>query len=207
MNREQHAAFLAAAERAEWVPVSLVDRVALSGIFERGAPLVVDLGCGDGGFITGMAQRFPELNFLGTERLLGRVEKVARAAARFGLTNLRVVRLESSYVVKYLLPQGEVETAYVLFPDPWPKRHHHPRRLFQPQFIDDVRRLLRVGGMLRVKTDDLPYFQWMERVISEAHGWERVDWPESSDEVLTDFERRFVAQGLPINRVCLRRVE
>jgi tRNA G46 methylase TrmB len=61
--------------------------------------------------------------------------------------------------------------------------------------------------MLRVKTDDLPYFQWMERVIGEARGWERVDWPEAPDEVLTDFERRFVAQGLPINRVCLRRVE
>ena len=207
MNREQHAAFLAAAERAEWVPASLLERASLSTIFEREAPLELDLGCGDGGFITGMAQRFPGRNFLGTERLLGRVEKVSRAAARFKLTNLRVVRLESSYVVKYLLPQGEVETAYVLFPDPWPKRHHHPRRLFQPQFVDDVRKLLRVGGMLRVKTDDLPYFQWMERVIGEVRGWERVDWPESPDEVLTDFERRFVAQGLPIHRVCLRRVE
>jgi tRNA (guanine-N7-)-methyltransferase len=207
MNKEQHAAFLAAAERAEWVPASLLERADLGAIFGDDAPVEVDLGCGDGGFITGMAQRFPERNFLGTERLLGRVEKVARGAARLGLKNLRVVRLESSYVVKYLLPQGSVETAYVLFPDPWPKRHHHPRRLFQPPFVDDVRHLLKVGGLLRVKTDDLPYFQWMEKVIADAHGWERVDWPQSADEVMTDFERRFVAQGLPINRVCLRRVE
>ena len=92
-------------------------------IFGRKAPLHVDLGCGDGSFLCAIAQRMPGKNFLGIERLLNRVRTSARKAA--ALDNVRLLRIESSYAVRYLLPAESVETFYLLFPDPWPKRRHH----------------------------------------------------------------------------------
>jgi tRNA (guanine-N7-)-methyltransferase len=150
-----------------------------------------------------MARKHPEQNFLATERLVGRVEKVCRNASRLGLSNLRVLRLENLYTAKFLLPPDSVAVSYVSFPDPWPKRAHQSRRLVQPEFLSAVRLSLRAGGELRLKTDDLPYFLWMEKVVSEAEGWTRTAWPEDPAEPLTNFEARFVAQGLPIHRLRL----
>ena len=111
---------------------SLTDHLDLQKIFERNAPLHVDLGCGDGLFLCGLAQRMPDKNFLGIERLLNRVRTSARKVAR--LDNVRLLRMESSYAVRYLLPAESVERFYLLFPDPWPKRRHHRRRIVTPGF-------------------------------------------------------------------------
>jgi tRNA (guanine-N7-)-methyltransferase len=200
-----HADFIAAAEYAEWVPADYFKRVTEAEVFERRAPLEIDFGCGEGAFLLAMAKRFPERNFLGTERLLGRVRKVCRNAARHQLSNVRVLRLESKYAVQHLLPPASVTVAHVSFPDPWPKRHHQPRRLIQDDFLQGVHTLLVPGGELRLKTDDLPYFRWMEKVVARASGFERVEWAEDPDYPHTNFERRFVAQGLPIH--CARLIK
>jgi tRNA (guanine-N7-)-methyltransferase len=201
-----HAAFEAAAERVEWIPDDYFKRVTPEQLFPRMAPVEIDFGCGEGAFLVAMAKRHPERNFLGTERLLGRVRKVCRGAARAGLQNLRLLRIESKYAVQYLLPPACLTVAHVSFPDPWPKRHHQPRRLIQDDFVAGVHTALVPGGELRLKTDDLPYFMWMEKVIGRATGFERIDWPDDPDYPITNFERRFLAQGLPIHRARLRKV-
>ncbi len=202
----QHAAFLAAAEHALWQPADHVSRAEMSAIFARPAPLEIDFGCGDGSFLLAMAARFPGRNFLGTERMLGRVEKVSRAIARNGLANCRVIRLESNYVAKWLLPVGCAEVVHIGFPDPWPKRHHHGRRLFQDEFMQSLHQVLAPGAEVRIKTDDQPYFLWIEKVIGRAKGFARVEWIEDADYPKTDFEQHFVDQGLPIYRARLRKI-
>jgi tRNA (guanine-N7-)-methyltransferase len=194
------------AARILWTPADYFRRAEWRDIFERPAPVELDIGCGDGAFLLAMAARHPDRNFLGTERMLGRVDKVCRHAARRGLTNVRVLRLESAWSVKHLLPVGSVSVAHVSFPDPWPKRHHQSRRLVQDEFLVTMHSALAEGGELRLKTDDLPYFQWMEKVIARAAGFERIDWPEEADYPVTNFEQRFLAQGLPIYRARLRKV-
>ena len=206
MNKQQHAAFIAAAERAIWTPKDHFQRAEMSEIFERTAPLEVDLGCGDGAFLLAMAKRYPERNFLGTERLLGRIEKVSRAIGRAGFENARILRLESLYAAQWLLPVGCAEVVHVGFPDPWPKRHHHERRLFQDAFMVALHQLVAPGGEVRIKTDDLPYFQWIEKVLARAKGFERIEWIEEPDYPRTDFEQHFLAQGLPIHRARLRKI-
>src|SRR5258708_4682252 len=134
----------------EWRPANYFHRAEVREIFPRAAPLEVDIGCGEGAFLLALAQRCPEHNFLGTERLLGRVEAVCRKVERLRLPNVRVLRLESAYVVKHLLPPGSVTTAHVAFPDPWPKRQHHPRRLIQDDFLQGIHTLLAPGGELRI---------------------------------------------------------
>ncbi len=195
-----------AAARLLWTPESILVRVTNEHIFGRVAPLDIDFGCGEGAFLLAMAKRFPERNFLGTERLIGRVESVCKKAARAGLNNIRVLQLENLYTVSHILPREAVSIAYVSFPDPWPKRGHQSRRLVQDEFVEQVRLALLPGGELRLKTDDLPYFQWMEKVISRAKGWERLEWPEDPLYPITNFEARFLAQGLPIHKALLRKL-
>jgi tRNA (guanine-N7-)-methyltransferase len=108
--------------------------------------------------------------------------------------------MESAYTARFLVPPESVATVYVSFPDPWPKRAHQARRLVQPDFIDSVRDGMQPGGELRLKTDDLPYFQWMEKVMAAAKGWRQEEWVEDADYPITNFEARFIAQGLPIHR-------
>jgi tRNA (guanine-N7-)-methyltransferase len=153
-----------------------------------------------------MAARYPERNFLGTERLLGRVEKVSRAIARNKLVNCRILRLESFYTVQWLLPIGCAKVVHVGFPDPWPKRNHQERRLFQDPFMVALHQVLAPGGEVRIKTDDRPYFMWIEKVIERAKGFERIEWVEDEGYPRTDFEAHFLAQGLPTYRARLRKV-
>src|ERR1700741_496106 len=98
-------------------PESLNHGFDLEKIFGRKAPLHVDLGCGDGSFLCALAHRLPDKNFLGIERLTGRIRSSARRAA--SLDNVRLLQMESFYAVRHLLPAGSVETFYLLFPDPW----------------------------------------------------------------------------------------
>jgi tRNA (guanine-N7-)-methyltransferase len=203
----QQDVFLAAAERAQWVPEDYFREALISEIFSRPeAPLDLDLGCGDGTFLVELAKRHPERNFLGTERLMGRVEKVARKIVRAELNNTRILRLESHYAVRWLLPAGVVSVIYLLHPDPWPKRQHHDRRLIQAEFMDAIHRVLIDGGEMRVKTDDKPYFQWMEKVFARCPQFERLEWTEPPDWPKTDFERDFVAKGMPIYSARLRKL-
>jgi tRNA (guanine-N7-)-methyltransferase len=190
----------------QWIPSSILNRADLAELFPVPAPLTIDYGCGEGAFVLAMAQKHPERNFLATERLAGRVEKVCKTASRLGLRNIRVLRLENLYTARFLIPLESVAVSFVSFPDPWPKRAHQSRRLVQPEFLAAVRTTLIPGGELRLKTDDLPYFLWMEKVISEASGWDREEWPEEPALPLTNFEARFLAQGLPIYKTVLRKV-
>ena len=206
-TNESAESISAAAARLEFVPPTILERINIVDLFGRDAPLEVDIGCGEGAFLTQLAALHPERNYLGIERLLGRIRGVCRSAAHLGLTNVRLLRMESAYAIHQLLPRESVAVAHVLFPDPWPKRYHHPRRLLQSSFLIATHAVLQPGGELRIKTDDLPYYQWMEKVFNAASNlFERTDWPEEPDYPITNFERRFLAKGLPIYRTRLRKI-
>jgi tRNA (guanine-N7-)-methyltransferase len=188
----------------ELLPELQVARLDLVELFGRNAPLHVDLGCGDGSFLCEMAQQSQKRNFLGVERLTKRVEKVRRKAEK--IENVRVLRADTLFAVRYLLPESSVETFYLLFPDPWPKRRHQFRRIFTRDFLDAIAIALEQRGILRVATDQLNYFHQIER-LSLAHLQFQVAPRSSDDSVLpvTTFERRFCKQGAPIYRLTLRK--
>lgn len=193
-------------QRAEFAPATYSRRVKVEDIFPRPAPFDLDIGSGEGAFLEAMAARHPERNFLGLERLLARVRKVCRHIAQKELTNARMMRIESYYAIKNLLPLASVSIAHVSFPDPWPKRYHHRRRLIQASFLRELHAVLIPGGELRIKTDDEPYFRWMENAFGAVTGYERLEWVEEPDYPQTNFEQRFLSQGLPIYRARLRKV-
>ncbi|MGB9474132.1 MAG: tRNA (guanosine(46)-N7)-methyltransferase TrmB [Candidatus Udaeobacter sp.] len=181
---------------------SLTDRLDVEKTFGRKASLRVDLGCGDGSFLCAMAQRMPGNNFLGIERLLDRVRASARKAA--ALDNVRLLRIESSYAVRYLLPAESVETFYLLFPDPWPKRRHHARRIVTPDFLSSVHAALEKNGSFYVATDDVDYFRKIQGIAKSNPGFAIddtvVDLPHSK------FGLIFRKQGAPVHWLALRKV-
>ena len=172
-------------------------------LFGRDAPLQVDLGCGDGSFLRSLAGEHRDINFLGVERLLRRVRSSDRKAAE--LSNVRIIRAETSFLVQHLFPAGSVDAFYLLFPDPWPKRRHHRRRLFTGEFLNRIRRALTTGGSLFIATDHQDYFAVIWRLALSATS----EWQVSTEAWSlpnTTFERKFIAAGLPIHRLRLRKI-
>ena len=187
----------------ELAPELSIERLDVGELFGRNAPLHVDLGCGDGWFLCELAKQFPEKNFLGIERLSKRVEKARRKAEK--IENVRVLRADTSDAVRYLVPENSVETFYLLFPDPWPKRRHQRRRMFTRDFLDSVAAALEHDGLLRVATDHFDYFQKIEQ---GSHSHPRFEIVDPGDVALpsTKFERKFQEQGASIHRLTLRKV-
>ena len=188
----------------ELVPANYFAPLDLATVFPRSAPLEVDLGCGDGSFLLAMAEKFPERNFLGVERMLGRVRSACGRAARQALSNVRVLRVETSYAVEYLLPPGSTAVTHLLFPDPWPKKRHQRRRIVTKDFLAAVHRLLAPDGCFRIATDQADYFEAIRQLTA---GSTFVEAPAEREEAfpLTTFEKRFRADGAPIYRLVLRK--
>lgn len=183
---------------------SIVEPLALAELFATTQPLEVEPGCGDASFLVEYARRHPQINFIGVERLLGRLQKLDRKGRRNGLTNLRGVRIESAYFLQYLLPPHTVSALHVYFPDPWPKKKHHRHRMISAAFPALARQALRPGGTVFLRTDHAEYFQQINEVFAATHDFEKTETPAALAEVLTDFERDFNAQGIPTLRAAYR---
>lgn len=183
-------------------PPSYVERLDVHGIFSKRQRLEVELGSGDGSFLVQWATVNPQTNFLGLERLLGRLKKIEKKSRRMGLANVRALRLEAAYFAEYLLPQDSVSAVHIYFPDPWPKRKHRQNRLVNDRFSEVLRAALSIGGVVYLRTDDTDYFTQMTEVFAVNKNFEATTTPQTLAAVLTDFEREFNARGIQTNRAA-----
>ncbi len=192
-------------EQLEIIPTDILESLSFAAIFENERPIEIDLGSGSGRFLIEAARQYPERNFFGVERLLGRVRKTLRAASRLGLTNVRVLRLEIDYTVRFLLSPGSVSRLHISFPDPWPKRRHSRRRLVDEGFLAASASALAIGGELWIKTDHADYFQRITKAVdSRKDLFVCVPWSEEYPR--TDFEETYRSQNLSIYQLRLRKV-
>ena len=184
---------------------SILEPMALAELFPKPQPLEVELGCGDASFLVEYAQRNPDTNFIGVERLLGRIQKLDKKGRRTGLTNMRGVRIESAYFLEYLLPPHAAAALHIYFPDPWPKKKHRRHRLINEGFPALARTALALGGVVFLRTDDADYFQQMNEVFgAAAEFFQKTVTPASLAEITTDFEQDFNAQGIPTLRAAYK---
>ena len=183
---------------------SIVEPLKQEELFRQPQPLEVELGCGDASFLVECARQNPQTNFIGVERLLGRLQKLDRKGRRAGLVNLRGVRIESAYFLQYLLPPHAAAALHVYFPDPWPKKKHHHHRIINGNFPALARAALAPGGTVFLRTDHVEYFQQMDEVFAASRDFEKTETPAELAAVTTDFEREFNAQGIPTLRAAYR---
>lgn len=152
-------------------------RVRLDEVAEKGWPaifgrapqalrLVVEIGFGRGEFLLHHAERDPEGSFLGIEYSFKRVLKMARRLARTRLDNVRLIEAPAERVVGERIEPGSVQAFWINFPDPWPKKRHHRRRLLQPRFVAALADRLVPGGVLHAATDHVEYAEQIDAVLS-----------------------------------------
>lgn len=177
------------------VPSDYFRKLSKEEIFETNRPLEIDLGCGDGSFLVAMASHYQERNFLGVERLLGRVRKVIRKAEKNSLLNLKVLRLELSYTIEWLLPDDCANRMHLLFPDPWPKKKHHKRRMVNKSFCESLVRILKEDGEFLFKTDHPDYFEESMLALENFDLLEQLSWNTDDFYPITDFERIWTKEG------------
>lgn len=192
----------------ELYPDDWFRRLDRSDLFPGSDPIELDLGCGDGSFLARIAAGLPDVRFLGVERLLGRVRKVNRKIDDGGLSNARILRADSNYAVKWLLPKRTFRRIHFLCPDPWPKKKHARRRqMCQLSFLQSLHDLIEDEGELLFLTDAEAYFEEALEVQETCHFFERKDWEEGDFFYpKTDFEEQWLAEGKTMQRLCLRKV-
>ena len=164
--------------------------------FAAPQPLVLDLGCGNGVFLSGLAAEQPGWNVLGIEKKNYRVRQARRRAEN--LENARVVHGEVTEILS-ALPAASVSRVYLLFSDPWPKRRHAVRRLVQDDFVSLLGSRLAAEGIVFFASDSAEYSMWAEEIFRSG-GWQLSGWDLPRDWPPTEFEQRFVLAGVSIRR-------
>ncbi|MGQ9663616.1 MAG: tRNA (guanosine(46)-N7)-methyltransferase TrmB, partial [Kiritimatiellia bacterium] len=175
--------------------------------FDPTRPLEIDVGCGKGAFLIARAKRFPTINYLGIDRKLSRLRNVARKIVSNKLCNARLLYADAADAVGALLPPAAVSTFYVLFPDPWPKRRHHRRRLFSPGFVDSLYRTLVPRGVIHITTDHSEYFESIVQLFRADGRFEQCAPLSTTPEEWSNFERVFQIRQIEIKRASFLKLD
>ena len=166
--------------------------------------LYVELGMGKGDFITQLAERNPDKNFVGLEMEKEVVLKAARKVSEKNLTNIRLAVFDINNIAE-IFAEHEIDRLYINFCDPWPKKRHAKRRLTYIKFLEMYRKILKIGGEIHFKTDNRGLFDFSLEQFAEI-GFEVRDVTfdlhanEPADNIRTEYENKFSAQGFKINR-------
>ncbi len=177
-------------------------------LFSEGDSLSVEIGCGKGDFIVGLSEKNPDGYFIAVERIadvaMFALEKYSRALADGHPDNVRFIIGNASYIEDWF-PNGSISDIYLNFSDPWPKSGHYKRRLTYRDYLLIYSRIQGEGGCLHVKTDNVGLFDFtLEELEASPYGlvWQTRNLHESeyaSDNVMTEYERKFSEAGTPIN--------
>ncbi|WKZ12483.1 MAG: tRNA (guanosine(46)-N7)-methyltransferase TrmB [Gammaproteobacteria bacterium] len=184
----------------DWHPAPL----DLDRIFGRRAPRVLEIGFGNGGTLVEMARTEPDTDFLGIEVHEPGVGHCLLQIERLGLGNVRLIRHDAVEVLREQIPAASLQAVLLLFPDPWPKKRHHKRRILTPEFAQLVAARLAPGGLFHVATDWAPYAEHIAAVMAA----ERAFTPQPPGQRAggpTRFERRGEQLGHAIFESSWRR--
>jgi tRNA (guanine-N7-)-methyltransferase len=175
----------------------------LDRLFGRRAPRVMEIGFGDGELLAETAARHPEQDFLGVEVHAPGIGHCLLLIDRLGLTNVRLIRHDAVEVLRGQIPDGSLAAVNLFFPDPWPKKRHHKRRLVQSDFVRLLAAKLAPGGRFQVATDWPPYAEHIDAVLAAEAAFQAV--PESPGRIQTRFERRGTGLGHRVAERVYRR--
>jgi tRNA (guanine-N7-)-methyltransferase len=166
-----------------------IGEIDLSRLYPREAPVTMEIGFGNGENLVHMARNAPDQNFLGIEVHQPGIGHCLLAVAEQQIDNLRIMRDDAVDVLQNRIPDFSVNRVNLFFPDPWPKKRHHKRRIVSPGFVELLSQKLRLGGMLHIATDWANYAEHIEEVMGKSSGFiQLADFPR--DRITTRFDKR-----------------
>jgi tRNA (guanine-N7-)-methyltransferase len=179
-------------------------------VFGDDAPFELEIGCGKGGFLLRRAQQRPDLHLLGIEWANKFFKFAADRMARWGLANVRVMRTDASHFVRRHLPAECLAALHVYHPDPWPKKRHHKRRLFQPEFVAAAARTLVPGGRWAIQTDHAEYFASIREQLAASDELKEIPYDDPEFGIVkafaqTNFEIKYLREGREIHRLAFQK--
>ena len=172
-------------------------------IFGNPHPVELEIGIGKGLYLMGAAQHLPSHNFIGIEVQRKYLNIARRRVEKRAIENARFVCAEAHGFLEERIPDERLATVHIYFPDPWPKKRHHKRRLIQAGFIDLVYRKLQPGGFLLIATDHAGYWAWICEVLESQTLLQpcgRLPAPPPGFEGLTNYEIKYKREGRDIYR-------
>jgi len=176
-------------------------------IFGREAPLHLEIGSGKGRFSVEFALAHPEVNYLSVERAPKYHAILAERVARRKVENIRLLRTTAEDLIFRLLPGESVDAMYILFPDPWPKKRHHKRRLINGENLQRFREILKPGAQLLIKSDHPDYAEVIAERLAELDGFESLDASGVFSHLpQTGFEMKYIREGRDIHAFALRKI-
>jgi tRNA (guanine-N7-)-methyltransferase len=168
-------------------------------LFGNDHPVELEIGMGKGTFLTDQAKARPETNFFGLEYARWFWRYASDRLRRNNCSNARTARAEAAYFVKEFVSDSSLTVVHIYFPDPWPKKRHHKRRLIQKPFLEQIERILKPAGRLQIVTDHQDYFQQIQEVV-RASRLKEMEY--LVNEVGTNFERKYRREGRPFYAIA-----
>lgn len=167
-------------------------------VFGNNRPVEIEIGIGKGRFLIDAAKRNPDSNFLGIEWAMKYLRLAHKRALNSNLSNMRFLRADAREFVEFFLPANSVHAFHIYFPDPWPKKRHHKRRLINTEFRIEVERSLSSGGLIWLATDHSEYFGAMIEVFEASSTLEPIElcWAGAK----TNYEQKYLNEGKLIFR-------
>ena len=181
----------------------------LDRVFGRVAPRILEIGFGMGETTARIAAQHPEIDYLGTEVYTPGVGSLLNRIVELGLANVRVIQHDAVEVLEHMIAPESLDGVHIFFPDPWPKKRHHKRRLIQPPFITLLASRMRPGALLHIATDWEDYASWiLETLSAEAFLANTAGGYASRPAYrpLTKFENRGLKLGHGVWDVVFKRV-
>jgi tRNA (guanine-N7-)-methyltransferase len=170
-------------------------------LFGNDHPVELEIGMGKGTFLVDQARSRPDTNFFGLEYARWFWRYASDRLRRANCLNARTVRAEAEYFCREFIADASLAAIHIYFPDPWPKKRHHKRRLLQPKFVAEIHRMLQNGGRLRIVTDHEDYFRQIQEILA-ASAMRTIEYasPDSAgtgEFAGTNFERKYRREGRP----------
>jgi tRNA (guanine-N7-)-methyltransferase len=187
-------------------PDALPKPLNLVELFGNSNPVELEIGMGKGTFLAEQAKVRKDANFLGIEYARWFWRYASDRLRRSGCLNARTIRGEASFLLREFIADGAITVVHIYFPDPWPKKRHHKRRLIQGPFVKELERVLTAGGRLQIVTDHQEYFEQIEQVVKGSNlrvvDYNRPGSAAEGEFVGTNFERKYQRQGRPFYAIA-----
>ncbi len=185
------------------------EKICAPDLFSKKQPLEIEIGCGKGRFALQRAQLHPEINMIAFDKLWKFLKRRQGRVVREEVSNLLFFKAEAEFFFEKAVPDQSISIIHLYFPDPWPKRKHNNRRLFDTDFLKLAAQKIVPGGLFEIATDFEDYYEAMMKVLAVQKDWrlvrETVNERIFEPECLTNYELKYQAEGRKLHYIELQR--